>query len=558
MMVTRQVIKESAGKGAYWLKKQQNEDGSYGKWAEGSTCLAIIALYESGIPSSDPAVKQAVEYVLRSAPDDTYFLSLSTLALAIVEERTVDVIHKMETSVNQIIAAQFCDPLDLVSYGGWGEEKKSVSANGLSTQYAVLALRSASTLGITIPQETWRRVMVWYHRNYEVLKDGSFVYSLDGIDLPKPSRSVRYAMTAAAVSSLLSVYESVNQVNIRQQIHSLLASAIEWLDTNLCANMSWEVLDSWCFYYLHSLTSGYSIAPGYFPQRYGWIMKTVDLLQGFQQQDGRWTCEAGKTSTDVIYTSLALFSLNRAVSYDKDVFPQYLDDVGLADVVNNSEPIMRDGNINKKIKRRIRDARFPLVKTFDDFDFSFAPGLDAGLLTWLGSSEFIIRKESVVFMGNPGTGKTHLAIALGRKACENDFKVRFFTAAELAHIIYKAQSRRTFPLLLSKLKKLDLIIIDELSYLTLPRFVAEGFFQIVANCDEQGSMIITTNYTFDQWHKILGDTMITAATVDRLMHRTYIFDTHGPSYRIAQGIKMGYHSAWPPISTNWRASAGSN
>ncbi|WP_186450926.1 IS21-like element helper ATPase IstB, partial [Sporomusa sp. KB1] len=150
--------------------------------------------------------------------------------------------------------------------------------------------------------------------------------------------------------------------------------------------------------------------------------------------------------------------------------------------------------------------------------------------------QYIQQKEGIVFCGNPGTGKTHLATALGLKACEKGLRVRFYTAAGLVNDLLEAQQNHTLSKLEQQLTKLNLLILDELSYLTFARSSAELLFQILSSRNERGSVIITTNLEFSRWTEIFGDPMLTAAIVDRMTHRSHIVDTNGPSYRLRQRI----------------------
>ncbi|WP_145102085.1 ATP-binding protein, partial [Sporomusa sp. KB1] len=146
------------------------------------------------------------------------------------------------------------------------------------------------------------------------------------------------------------------------------------------------------------------------------------------------------------------------------------------------------------------------------------------------------KKKALSFVATPGTGKTHLATALGLKACEKGLRVRFYTAAGLVNDLLEAQQNHTLSKLEQQLTKLNLLILDELSYLTFARSSAELLFQILSSRNERGSVIITTNLEFSRWTEIFGDPMLTAAIVDRMTHRSHIVDTNGPSYRLRQRI----------------------
>lgn len=185
---------------------------------------------------------------------------------------------------------------------------------------------------------------------------------------------------------------------------------------------------------------------------------------------------------------------------------------------------------------KLQQAKFPVVKTLDEFDFKNVPHVDPAVIWQLADCQYIQSKEGIVFCGNPGTGKTHLATALGLKACEKGLRVRFYTAAGLVNDLLEAQQNRTLSRLEHQLSKLHLLILDELSYLTFARPSAELLFQVLSSRNERGSVIITTNLEFSRWTEIFGDPMLTAAIVDRMTHRSHIVDTNGPSYRLRQRI----------------------
>ena len=185
-------------------------------------------------------------------------------------------------------------------------------------------------------------------------------------------------------------------------------------------------------------------------------------------------------------------------------------------------------------QRRVRAAGFPLQKTLDTFDFSHTPHLEEALVWELAKGQFIADHQNLILLGNPGTGKTHLSIALGLKACAAGYRVRFTTAAGLVNELTEAREEHRLTRLIRQLAKADLLIIDELSYLTFSKASAELLFQVVSERSERGSVIITTNLEFSRWTEIFGDQMLTAALVDRLIHRSYILNMNGQSYRLKQ------------------------
>ena len=167
-----------------------------------------------------------------------------------------------------------------------------------------------------------------------------------------------------------------------------------------------------------------------------------------------------------------------------------------------------------RLQRLTRIAKFPLPKSLDTFNFNRLPNLDADRVWQLASGEFVRRCENVIAIGNPGTGKTHLAIGLGRRLCREGFKVRFYTAAQLVEELSEARESKRLSRLQAQLLKLDVLILDELSYLTFSKAQAELLFHILSDRNERGSVIITTNLEFSRWSELFPDTMLTGALVD--------------------------------------------
>lgn len=188
---------------------------------------------------------------------------------------------------------------------------------------------------------------------------------------------------------------------------------------------------------------------------------------------------------------------------------------------------------DRSIRERIHKARFPVLRTLDSFDFSFQPSLKAPEVLELGNLGFIDRAENVILVGASGTGKSHLATALGLKACEARRRVLFCSAAQLMDQLAVAAASHTLGTVLESLGRLELLICDELGYLPVatPQH-ANLFFQLVSRRYERGSTILTTNRPFDQWGQTFGDDTIAAAVLDRLLHHAHILAITGPSYRL--------------------------
>lgn len=157
----------------------------------------------------------------------------------------------------------------------------------------------------------------------------------------------------------------------------------------------------------------------------------------------------------------------------------------------------------------------------------------------LAAGDFVNQRENIIMIGNPGTGKTHLAIGLGRRLCQAGYHVRFHTAANLVMELSEAQEFHRLSRLEHTLDRVDLLIVDELSYLTFSRPHAELLFHVLSNRNERGSVIITTNLEFSHWGELFPNDMLTAALIDRLTHNAHILNMNAESYRLKERLKQG-------------------
>lgn len=197
---------------------------------------------------------------------------------------------------------------------------------------------------------------------------------------------------------------------------------------------------------------------------------------------------------------------------------------------------LREREANR-INRMIKQADFRVIKTLDDFEWKKDIELPVGLTRkYMEELEFIDEKENLIFMGSVGTGKTHLATALTLKACHEGHRARFFTAASLANILLEKNNKGTLYSFINSLSKTELIVIDEIGFVPLHKEAAELLFQVISDCYERKSLIITSNLEFSKWNTVFGDDRLTAALLDRLIHHSHILVFSGESYRLKQSM----------------------
>jgi DNA replication protein DnaC len=190
-----------------------------------------------------------------------------------------------------------------------------------------------------------------------------------------------------------------------------------------------------------------------------------------------------------------------------------------------------------RLKKRLREARFPALKTLDSFDLNLAPGLNRQLLRELAQGEYLAKGENVILLGQSGTGKTHLAIALGVEACRLGHRVYFVTVCHLVNQLVEAQEESVVERLLRRLSQYDLLILDELGYVPFSSRGAQLLFQVIGDRHEHKSTLITTNLGFDKWPQVFGDATLTAALLDRVTHRAYMIPCNWESVRLSQSMK---------------------
>lgn len=191
----------------------------------------------------------------------------------------------------------------------------------------------------------------------------------------------------------------------------------------------------------------------------------------------------------------------------------------------------------RTVERRIKEARFPAVKSLDSFDFTAIPSLNKTLVLELARSEYVARRENIVAVGNSGTGKSHVALGLGLAACQKGLSVGFVTAAALVHELLEARDEKRLLRLQRQLAGYKLLIIDELGYVPLSPTGAELLFEVFSQRYERGATIVTSNLPFDEWTSVFGSERLTGALLDRLTHHVHILEMNGDSYRLKQSKK---------------------
>jgi len=208
-----------------------------------------------------------------------------------------------------------------------------------------------------------------------------------------------------------------------------------------------------------------------------------------------------------------------------------VDHVGYLTRLSEREMIERD---RRKVERRIKAARFPVVKSLDSFDFAAIPKLNKMQVLELARCEWIERRENVIALGPSGTGKTHVALGLGLAACQKGMSVGFTTAAALVSEMMEARDERRLLRFQKQMAAYQLLIIDELGFVPLSKTGAELLFELISQRYERSATLITSNLPFDEWTETLGSERLTGALLDRITHHVNILEMNGDSYRLAQ------------------------
>jgi DNA replication protein DnaC len=194
----------------------------------------------------------------------------------------------------------------------------------------------------------------------------------------------------------------------------------------------------------------------------------------------------------------------------------------------------REQNLHQQ---RIKQARFPVLKALADFDFSVVPSLNKAYVLDLARGDYIVRHEPVIFIGNPGLGKTHLAVGLALAGCRQGRKVRFWTAAGLVNELQQAQDEHRLSRFSAAALKLDLVVLDELGFIPFAPAAAQLLFTFYAELHERVAVIVTSNLKFADWIQVFGQERLTAALLDRLTAKAHILELLGESFRFRQRLQ---------------------
>lgn len=222
--------------------------------------------------------------------------------------------------------------------------------------------------------------------------------------------------------------------------------------------------------------------------------------------------------------------------YDEEIQAAIDKNVGYREFLHRLLKIEEEGKRRRLKERNIKKACFDRLKTIEDFDFNFPHSINQSKVLDLTTLSFMDKNENLVFIGPPGVGKSHLAVAIGIKACELGKSVLFVNAIDLVDDLYNAIQTGTLKQKFIKLSKIDLIIIDDIGYLKMDKEKESIFFQLIRQRYEKSSLIVTTNLPFNRWDEIFTSELAASAVLDRLLHHSHVISITGDSYRVNRHI----------------------
>jgi DNA replication protein DnaC len=232
---------------------------------------------------------------------------------------------------------------------------------------------------------------------------------------------------------------------------------------------------------------------------------------------------------DLTTMPLHLDHLARQAAKDTWTALEFLDALTQAELVGRAE---------RDVQRKLRQAHFPFHKTLDEFDFAFQPTVNERQIRDLATMRFVTHAENILFLGPPGVGKTHLAVALGMCAILQGMSVLFYALPDLIQQLARDARADRLNQRLQALARPQLLILDEMGYFSLDKRSAQFLFQLVSRRYQRGSIILTSNKSYSEWADIFSDTVLAAALLDRLLHQSMTVNIRGSSYRLKDKLKV--------------------